>query len=138
MSVAPVTFYKRVEEALGDQRLQGALDLAMARLQSVRSASLKIFPDADAVRDQARQIRAHTLSRLDHYLDEFTQNVEARGGHVFYAHTAADAIRYVCDLARAKGVQSIVKSKSMVTEELELNGYLEATGAKVVETDLGE
>jgi L-lactate dehydrogenase complex protein LldF len=138
MSVAPATFYKRVEEALGDQRLQSALDLAMERLQTARSTSLKVFPDADAVRDQARRIRAHTLSRLDHYLDEFTRNVESRGGTVFYAHTAEDAIRYVCDLARSKHVQTVVKSKSMVTEELELNGHLEATGAKVVETDLGE
>src|SRR5689334_15032293 len=138
MSVAPATFYKRVEEALADQRLQGALDRAMSRLQSVRSVSLQAFPDSDAVRDQARQIRAHTLSRLDHYLDQFTRNVEARGGSVFYAHTAQDAIRYVCDLARARGVQTVVKSKSMVTEELALNGYLEAGGATVVETDLGE
>jgi L-lactate dehydrogenase complex protein LldF len=138
MSVAPATFYKRVEEAIGDQRLQSALDLAMSRLTVTRGASFKVFADADAVRDQARWIRAHTLSRLDHYLDQFTRNVESRGGTVFYAHTAADAIRYVCDLARSRGVQSVVKSKSMVTEELELNRYLEAGGAKVVETDLGE
>jgi L-lactate dehydrogenase complex protein LldF len=138
MSVAPATFYKRVEKALGDQRLQGAMDRAMERLVSVRVTSMNAFADADAVRDQARAIRAHTLSKLDHYLDEFTRNVEARGGTVFYAHTAEDAIRYVCDLARTKGVQTIAKSKSMVTEELELNGYLEAGGAKVVETDLGE
>jgi L-lactate dehydrogenase complex protein LldF len=138
MSVAPATFYKRVEKALGDQRLQGAMDRAMERLVSVRVTSMSAFADGDAVRDQARAIRAHTLSRLDHYLDQFTHNVEARGGTVFYAQTAADAIRYVCDLARSRGVQTIAKSKSMVTEELELNGYLEAGGAKVVETDLGE
>jgi L-lactate dehydrogenase complex protein LldF len=138
MSVAPATFYKRVEKALGDQHLQAAMDRAMERLVSVRVTSFGAFADGDAVRDQARAIRAHTLSKLDHYLDEFQRNVQARGGTVFYAHTAADAIRYVCDLARARGVQTIAKSKSMVTEELELNGYLEATGAKVVETDLGE
>jgi L-lactate dehydrogenase complex protein LldF len=138
MSVAPATFYKRVEQALGDQRLQGAMDSAMARLQEVRNTSFNAFADGEAVRDHARHIRAHTLSRLDEYLDQFTRNVEARGGTVFYAHTAADAIRYVCDLARARGVQSVVKSKSMVTEELELNGYLESAGVTVVETDLGE
>ena len=138
MSVAPATFYKRVEDAIGDQRLQGALDLAMSRMAVGRNASFKAFEDYENVRDQARRIRAHTLSRLDHYLDQFTQQVEARGGTVFYAQTAEDAIRYVCDLARSKNVQTVVKSKSMVTEELELNGHLEATGAKVVETDLGE
>jgi L-lactate dehydrogenase complex protein LldF len=138
MSVAPATFYKRVEAAIADQRLQGALDLGLTRLKTGRTNSLNAFPDAEAVRDQARAIRAHTLSRLDEYLDQFVRNVEARGGTVYYAHTAEDAIRYVVDLARAKGVQSLVKSKSMVTEELELNGFLEAAGVKVVETDLGE
>ncbi len=138
MQVAPATFYKRVEQAVADQHLQDVLDDGLTRLRVKRAESLQVFPDADGVRDQARAIRAHTLSRLDEYLDQFVKNVESRGGTVFYAHTAQDAIRYVVDLARAKGVKSLVKSKSMVTEELELNGYLEAAGVNVVETDLGE
>ena len=100
--------------------------------------ALDRLPDADGWRDHARRIRAHTLSRLDHYLDQFVAAVEARGGHVYYARTADDAVKYVRDLARARGLKQAVKSKSMISEEIELNHHLEQAGVDVVETDLGE
>src|SRR5665811_1686590 len=88
--------------------------------------------------DQIARIRAHTLAHLDRYVDQFATNVEERGGHVFFAADAAEARRYVSDLAQRQRAKLIVKSKSMVAEEIELNSALEAIGAKVVETDLGE
>jgi L-lactate dehydrogenase complex protein LldF len=138
MASAPAPFYRRVEEALADQHLQGALDRATGRMLSSRAAALDAFPEADAVRDRARAIRAHTLRKLDQYLEQFIDAVKERGGTVYYAETAADAIRYVTELAQRERVKVAVKSKSMVTEELELNGHLEAAGVEVVETDLGE
>jgi L-lactate dehydrogenase complex protein LldF len=138
MASAPAPFYRRVEEALADQHLQGALDRATGRMLSNRAAALDAFPQADAVRDRARAIRAHTLRKLDQYLEQFIDAVKERGGTVYYAETAADAIRYVTELAQRERVKVAVKSKSMVTEELELNGHLEAAGVTVVETDLGE
>ncbi len=96
------------------------------------------LPESDRWRDHARRIRAHTLARLDTYLDQFTSAVEANGGHVYYAHTAADAVAYVRDLAAARGVKLAVKSKSMISEEIDLNEHLESAGVRVVETDLGE
>jgi len=133
-----VSFYRRAHEALHDARLQGALDLATSRMVSARTTAFAAFPDGDAVRDHARRIRAHTLSRLDHYLDRFTENVEARGGHVFYAESGDQAVEYIRSLARSRHVRSIVKGKSMISEELELNRALEADGMTIVETDLGE
>jgi L-lactate dehydrogenase complex protein LldF len=96
------------------------------------------LPGADALRDRARQIRAHTIAPLDRYLARFADAAEQQGAHVFWADTAEDANRYVTDLARARGVRLAVKSKSMVSEELELNNALEQAGVRVVETDLGE
>ena len=64
--------------------------------------------------------------------------MERRGGHVHWADSADDARRIVADIATSRGVRHAVKSKSMVSEELELNGALEAAGVRVVETDLGE
>ena len=133
-----MNFYRRVDRALADQRLQGALDLATGRMLENRANSLRVFPDADAVRDKAREIRARTLSHLDEHLQRFTHALEARGGTVYYAETGADAVNYIVELARRKGVRSAVKSKSMVSEELHLNHALEAAGVRVVETDLGE
>jgi L-lactate dehydrogenase complex protein LldF len=136
--IAPVSFHRRVEEALGNARLRGALRSVSARVLASRAAALEELPSADGWRDHARRIRAHTLARLDTYLDQFIEAVEARGGHVHYARTADDAVRYVCDLARARGLRLAVKSKSMISEEILLNHHLEQAGVRVVETDLGE
>ena len=138
MTAAPVPFYRRVEDALANTRVRQAVRHTSERVLVSRAAALQALPAADAVRDEARRIRAETLAHLDRHLDTFTRAVEARGGHVFYAETGEAAVRYVCDLARARGVKLAVKSKSMVSEEIELNPALEAAGVEVVETDLGE
>ena len=136
--IAPVSFHRRAEEALGNARLRGALRSVSSRVLASRAVALEELPAADSWRDHARRIRAHTLARLDTYLDQFISAVEARGGHVHYARTADDAVRYVCDLARARGLRLAVKSKSMISEEILLNHHLEQAGVRVVETDLGE
>jgi L-lactate dehydrogenase complex protein LldF len=138
MSADPRPFEQRTADALGDVRLRTTLRTVTTAILGYRRAGLGRLQDADAWRDHARRLRAHTLARLDTYLDQFVENVEARGGHAYYAATADDAVRYVRDLALARGVSLVVKGKSMVTEEIDLNEHLEAAGVRVVETDLGE
>ena len=138
MTASPATFYKRSDVALADTQLRGALRSVTDKVKVSREAGLGRLPDAEGWRDHARLIRAHTVSRLDHYLDQFVTAVEARGGQVYYAKTAEDATRYVCDLARAKNLKRAVKGKSMISEEIELNHHLADAGVDVVETDLGE
>lgn len=140
MSLAPpnVTFHDRVDAALRDQILHTALNRATGSFQTLRRNALASLADADAVRDRARLIRAHTLSRLDSYLEQFAANVERAGGHVHYAADAAALNRLVVEIAAAHGVKSVVKGKSMVSEEAELNHALEGQGVRVIETDLGE
>jgi L-lactate dehydrogenase complex protein LldF len=138
VSTIPASFYRRVDEALAQPDTRRAVKNVAVGVMKSRAAAIAALDNADDVRDRARRIRAQTLARLDHYLDRFVENVEARGGHVFYAHTGEEAVRYVCDLARARGVRLAVKSKSMISEEIELNHALEGAGIDVVETDLGE
>ncbi len=140
MSLHPpnVAFHERVEHALGDAQLHIALDRATGRFTTLRANAFASLPEAEAVRDRARLIRAHTLSRLDTYLAQFADAVEAAGGHVHWAADAEVACRLVVELARARGVRRVVKSKAMVSEEIELNHALEAVGVEVIETDLGE
>lgn len=138
MNAAPLTFHRRTEDALADRQLNGTLRRVTARILESRTAGLERLPGSDEWRDHARGIRAHTLSKLDQYLDQFVTSVEANGGHVYFARTADDAVRYVTDLARAKGLKKAVKSKSMISEEIHLNTHLEKAGIEVVETDLGE
>jgi len=140
MSLRPpnVTFHDRVETALRDANLHVALDRATSRFTTLRGNALASLPNADAVRDHARLIRAHTLSRLDAYLAQFADEVEAAGGHVHWASDAETANRIVLDIAQANGVKRVVKGKSMVTEETGLNHALEGIGVEVIESDLGE
>jgi L-lactate dehydrogenase complex protein LldF len=135
---APLTFYERVEDALHNPQLQRALDISTSRFVANRNRAWQSLPEIEALRDHARQVRAHTIAHLDRYLNQFAESVENLGGHVHWAATEAEATRYVTDLAQARGVKTVVKSKSMVTEELELNHALEAVGVRAIETDLGE
>jgi len=138
MSTSGVTFYRRAEEALADPALRGTLQRITGRILESRSSALARLDEADAWRDRARAIRAETIAHLDQYVDAFVTHVEARGGHVHFAATADDAVRYVRDLAAARGVKRIVKGKSMISEEIDLNQHLEEAGLSVVESDLGE
>ena len=89
-------------------------------------------------REQARQVKLHTLDHLDYYLDLLDQRVSANGGQVHFAADAAEANAIVAGLVRTHGVKVATKSKSMVSEELNLNHMLESIGVDVYETDLGE
>ena len=133
-----VTFHERVDDALRDQILHTALDRATGRFQSLRTTALSSLTNADAVRDRARLIRAHTLSKLDTYLEQFATNVEKAGGQVHFAADADTLNRIVNEIARARDVKTVVKGKSMISEETGLNHAMEAEGIRVVETDLGE
>ncbi len=133
-----LNFYERACDALANPSAVQAIRVGTRRFVTHRASAVASFPEMDMLRDRARLIRARTLSKLDVFLAEFADNVEANGGCVFWAKNAADANDYVVKLADARDVRQVVKSKSMVTEEIELNHALEATGVQVVESDLGE
>ncbi len=96
------------------------------------------FADWQNARSHAAAIKWETINHLDQYLEQFERNVLANGGHVFWAETAEDARAHILQLARQHGVEKVVKSKSMTTEEIHLNDALEGAGIHTVETDLGE
>lgn len=133
-----VTFYDRVADALKNDTLHVALEHVTTRFTALRLNGLASLPDPDAARDRARAIRARTLSRLDHYLAQFAGAVEAAGGRVHWAADTEAANRIAVELAKERGVKTVVKGKSMVSEEIHLNRALEAAAITVVESDLGE
>jgi L-lactate dehydrogenase complex protein LldF len=136
--VLATPFADRAHAALHDKFLQEALGIATTKFIGLRRDSFAAFPEGDALRDRARAIKEATLQKLDVYLGQLADNVERLGGHVHWAATAAEAREIVLRLCRDKGVRMAVKSKSMATEEIELNEALEAAGVRPVETDLGE
>ena len=133
----PVTFIDRARKDLGTPGI-AALNAGSRRLTSHRLEAGIDFPAMEEMRDRARSIRLHALNHLDELLEQFADAVEGQGGHVYFAEDGDEAAAYIRELARAKDVGRIVKSKSMVTEEIHLNDALEAADLEVVETDLGE
>lgn len=96
------------------------------------------FSDADALRKLAGAIRQHAIENLDKYLAQAEESLTRKGAEVHYAVTAEDACRAVTAILKREGITRVVKSKSMVTEEIRLNGHLAKQGIESVETDLGE
>jgi len=121
-------FPERAGAALKDAFLQQALTIATTKFIDMRRAAFEGFPQGDALRDRARGIKEATLQRLDHYLGQLADNVERLGGHVHWAGGAEEAREIVLRLCRDRGVKMAVKSKSMATEEIDLNEALEHAG----------
>jgi L-lactate dehydrogenase complex protein LldF len=129
-----------MKKTLEDANLQLAIYVNTGRLIEKRRASIAedVLPNYQDLRTQANAIKQHTIEHLDHYLEQFERNVEAHGGKVVWCESAADVADFVLRLAKERGSHLIVKSKSMTTEEIDLNERVEHHGLEAVETDLGE
>jgi len=96
------------------------------------------FADWEAARQRCQEIKREAINNLDKYLLQFEEKVIEHGGTVYWASTSEEACQYVTELAARHKVKTVVKSKSMVTEEIHLGPALEKVGCTVWETDLGE
>jgi L-lactate dehydrogenase complex protein LldF len=138
MAEAALPFKKSAAQALADSELQRALQNVKTGFVAKRAGAMAKLPEFDALRAEARAIKDHTLAHLDLYLEAYEQKVVESGGKVHFAPSAADARDLVLGLCREHDAKLVAKGKSMVSEEIGLNAYLEAAGIEVVETDLGE
>lgn len=129
-----------MKNTLADANLQLAIYSNTGRLIDKRRGAIgaDVLPDYQELRSTAHEIKKHTIENLDWYLEEFERNVEAHGGKVIWCETGADVASFVLDLAKKRGSRLIVKSKSMTTEEIDLNEHMHEHGLEAVETDLGE
>ena len=132
-----IDFEKNSERALADPLLQSALRTAMVRFRLLQRDAIGEIPDWQALREHARAVKAHALAHLDRYLEQLEAQVTAAGGIVHWAQDAEAARRLIVQLVTSRG-RRVVKSKSMTTEEIDLNEALEGAGCEVTETDLGE
>jgi L-lactate dehydrogenase complex protein LldF len=113
-------------------------DQALWFVRVKRDKAASAVPEWERLRELAQAIKAHTVSRLADYLEEFERNAVALGARVHFARDGAEHNAIVHGILAERGVRRVVKSKSMLTEECGLNPYLEARGIEVVDTDLGE
>jgi len=138
MKPTTTEFKANARVALDDAQLQRALAGLPGGLVAQRTAARARLPEFEALRDVGRDIRDHALAHLDLYLEEWERNATAAGATVHWAETAADARDAILAICQRAGARTVTKGKSMVSEEIALNGHLEAQGLEVVETDLGE
>ncbi len=131
-------FFAASEAAVADLQLRRKLENATGRHLDHVAATRAEFPAYEAERDASRRIKEDSIARLDDLLVQLKERLEANGCVVFIAANAAEARKYIVDLARERGARRVVKGKSMATEEIALNPALAEAGCDVVETDLGE
>ena len=132
------SFQQSVRRALSNPVLQEALDNNATRRKAGARRANATLVDPVAVRQHARAIRQTVLDNWDPMLTTLIESCQANGIVVLQAASAEQACAHVLDIARRHNVRLVAKAKSMVSEEIHLNPYLERAGLKVVETDLGE
>jgi len=96
------------------------------------------FTDLNRVKELAKNKKWDAIEHLDVYLNQFEEQITKRGAKVLWAEDSEQALNFIGEICKEKNCKSLVKSKSMVTEEIHLNNYLESVGIESVETDLGE
>ncbi|MFQ5788730.1 MAG: LUD domain-containing protein, partial [Thermodesulfobacteriota bacterium] len=138
MEVDKYNFKKDSEKALNNQSLQKALIFTTDLFRERRTSAIENVDDWEDLRSRAREIKKETILNLDKYLEMLEENVVKTGGKVHWANNANEASKIILDIASRGKVQAVVKSKSMATEEIELNHVFEHAGIEAIETDLGE
>ncbi len=131
-------YKSEARKAIKDRTLQGALADVQDRLGKGTAKAYRELPEGPGLRLKAHGIRMQAIENLDILLETLAENVRENGGKVVFAEDAAAAVTECLEIARRHEVRTVVKGKSMVTEEIGLNEALTAAGMEVTETDLGE
>ena len=130
-------FKVRATEKAGDLRHRQFIRTALRGYEAARDRRKDAFQSWEAARQAAAQIKWQAVNHLDEHLLALTRNLEARGTRVHWASTAAQAREIITQILRDKNARSVIKSKSMTSEEIHLNHALAAAGFDVVESYLG-
>ena len=134
----PETFKQNASVALADQPLRKSLRTAMDMLMTKRKMVLSDEKELQLLRDLCEHIRKHSLSRLPELLEELERNLTKLGVKVHWAETPLEACQIIHGIMTERHGKLMVKGKSMVSEEIELNHYLADRGVSAIESDLGE
>ena len=135
--MASLELKREIQEALKNTTLSRTLGTFCATYPAKREKSYAGV-DFESTRDSIKEVKSYAAEHVDEMIEEFTKNCTARGGNVFHAHSTEEAMEYIRNLVKEKGVKTIVKSKSMASEEIHMNHVLGDDGVLVQETDLGE
>jgi len=138
MTDTAASFIARSTVKAEDMDHRRKINFNIGRYNAVVPQGKQQFGELNLARERAKNIKWRALETLDNHLEEFEAIFTQRGGKVIWAENAASALKEILAICKERKCRTIVKSKSMVTEELKLNDFLEANGIESVETDLGE
>ncbi len=133
----PREFHRQAHDALGNPQIRANFRKAMDGLMSKRRDSFDDW-DLETLRELGANIRLRALARLPDLLEQLEANCEANGIRVHWAEDGDEACRIVREICESHGARSVIKGKSMVSEEMHLNAHLEEAGIEALESDLGE
>ncbi|MEY3676166.1 MAG: hypothetical protein RJB67_656 [Bacteroidota bacterium] len=138
MSETAASFIAKSTIKAADLEHRRKINFNIAKYNAVVPIGKSQFTDVNITRERAKNIKWEAIEHLDKYLLEFEQKITARGATVIWANDSAEALEAIGKICKERACKTLVKSKSMVTEEIHLNDFLEASGIESVETDLGE
>jgi L-lactate dehydrogenase complex protein LldF len=138
MSNTATTFIAKSTIKAADLEHRRKINFNIGKYNAVVPVGKKQFANVMQAREIAKNKKWEAIEHLDQYLLEFEEKITARGAKVLWAETAEEALSQIGAICKAKQCKTLVKSKSMVTEEIHLNSYLEQNGIESIETDLGE
>ncbi|WP_122432415.1 LutB/LldF family L-lactate oxidation iron-sulfur protein [Pseudomonas viridiflava] len=131
-------FRERAHEALGDPQLRGNFRRAMDSLMTKRAAAFSNPDEREDLRSLGNAIRARALSKLPGLLEQLERNLIRNGVQVHWAETVEEANAIVMSIVEAHEAKQVIKGKSMVSEEMEMNDFLGERGIECLEADMGE
>jgi len=138
MNLQPTHCKQYLKAALKNEPLRQAVDKATRTALRKRADKVRRIPEWEDLRRQAHDIKRYAMLHLDELLQSFEQQAQKNGAQIHWAVDAQQAQQMILDIARQNNVRSVVKSKSLTTEEIHLNAFLCRHGIKTTETDLGE
>lgn len=138
MSEHSSSFMAKSTVKAADRDHRRKINFNIARYNAVVPVGKHQFTNVDLARERAKNIKWKAIENLDKQLESFEANISKRGAKVIWAETAEEALEEILKICQSKNCRTLVKSKSMVTEEIHLNKFLEKNGIESVETDLGE
>jgi L-lactate dehydrogenase complex protein LldF len=138
MKETAASFIAKSTIKAGDLEHRRKINFNISRYDAVVPQGKQQFKDVMLARERAKNVKWRAIENLDAYLEEFEKKIVLRGAKVIWAENAEDAVKEIGNICKEKHCKTLVKSKSMVTEEIHLNEHLQHLGIESVETDLGE
>jgi len=138
MSEHSQSFIAKSADKTADREHRRKINFNIGKYNAVVPKGKEQFINVNLAREKAKNLKWKAIENLDKMLESFEAKITKRGAHVIWAEDAKQALEEIGKICAEKNCKTLVKSKSMVTEEIHLNKFLEAQGIESVETDLGE